>query len=119
MLNLEPMTKKRASLPPKHATRISDKVSPNRLAPVSKANRDFEEHTISLPENHGWKSSPGYLIFVANKGEVRLDYPENWIIDRTPPGNGMPDTLPSAPAVVLPTTRAPGAARNAMVVYSA
>ena len=31
----------------------------------------------------------------------------------------MVDTLPSAPAVVLPTTVAFGAARNAIVVYSA
>jgi hypothetical protein len=83
MLSLEPMTKKGASLPPKQATRLSDKVSPNRLAPVS--NRDFEEFKLPLPENHGWRSSPGYLVFVANRGEVRLDYPEDWIIDRTPP----------------------------------
>ena len=36
-----------------------------------------------------------------------------------PPGNGMLETFPSAPAVVLPTTIASGAARSAMVVYSA
>src|SRR6185437_13588129 len=32
------------------------------------------------------------------------------------PGNGIRDTLPSAPAVMLPTTKALGAVRNAMVV---
>ena len=41
------------------------------------------------------------------------------IIVLKPPGIGMLDTLPSAPAVVLPTTFAPGAVRNAIVVYSA
>ena len=41
------------------------------------------------------------------------------IIDRNPPGSGIAETLPSAPAVVLPTTVAPGAVRNAIVVYSA
>jgi hypothetical protein len=85
MLKLDPMTKKGASLPPKQATRISDKISPNRLAPVSKSNQDFDGVTMSLPENHGWKSSPGYLIFVANKGEVRFDYPETWITEHTSP----------------------------------
>lgn len=35
------------------------------------------------------------------------------------PGMGMSETLPSAPAVVLPMTTAPGAVRKAMVVYSA
>jgi hypothetical protein len=41
------------------------------------------------------------------------------IIDDNPPGSGIRDTLPSAPAVVLPTTIAFGAARNAIAVYSA
>ena len=35
------------------------------------------------------------------------------IIACRPPGSGTRDTLPSAPAVVLPTTSAPGAARVA------
>jgi hypothetical protein len=35
------------------------------------------------------------------------------------PGRGMGETLPSAPAVVLPTTTAFGIARKAMAVYSA
>lgn len=34
-------------------------------------------------------------------------------------GNGIRDVLPSAPAVVLPMTNAPGADRKAIVVYSA
>jgi hypothetical protein len=41
------------------------------------------------------------------------------IIVPRPPGSGMEDTFPSAPAVVLPTTFAPGAVRNAIAVYSA
>jgi hypothetical protein len=40
---------------------------------------------MPLPENHGWRSSPGYKIFVANKGEVRFDYPESWEIDISAP----------------------------------
>lgn len=36
-----------------------------------------------------------------------------------PPGKGIGDTLPSAPAVVLPTTVNSGAADNAIAVYSA
>jgi hypothetical protein len=41
------------------------------------------------------------------------------IMDAMPPGSGIGELLPSAPAVVLPTTSAPGAVRNAIVVYSA
>ncbi|HEY7030865.1 MAG TPA: hypothetical protein VH482_06040 [Thermomicrobiales bacterium] len=52
--------------------------------------------SIPLPENHGWKSEPGCKIFVANRGEVRFDYPADWIIgprepitfwDREPPAD--------------------------------
>ncbi len=35
-----------------------------------------------------------------------------------PPGSAMRETLPSAPAVVLPTTTARGPQRRAMAVYS-
>ena len=41
------------------------------------------------------------------------------IMELSPPGKGICDTLPSAPAVVLPTTLAAGAVLNAMLVYSA
>jgi hypothetical protein len=50
-----------------------------------KFRRDGVETTLRLPENHGWRSKPGYKIFVANKGEVRFDYPEHWVLDDTPP----------------------------------
>lgn len=48
-----------------------------------------------LPKNSGWKCKPGYKIFVANRGEVRFDFPESWVVtmgddsvrinDREPP----------------------------------
>ena len=40
---------------------------------------------MRLPENSGWQCKPGYKIFVANRGEVRFDYPDHWIIDDRPP----------------------------------
>jgi hypothetical protein len=48
-------------------------------------NRKPRPVSYPLPENHGWRSQPGYLIFVANRGDVRFDYPENWSIDPSPP----------------------------------
>jgi hypothetical protein len=51
--------------------------------------------TIPLHPNHGWRVRPGYKIFVANRGAVRFDVPQDWPIshgvrsvhfhDRTPP----------------------------------
>jgi hypothetical protein len=50
-----------------------------------KSRRERPPASFPLPENHGWRSKPGYQIFVANRGEVRFDYPEHWIIDSRPP----------------------------------
>jgi len=76
-----PMTKKGASIPAQTKANQLDKLSP-KPPPSDKWEQDY---SLPLPENHGWKSALGYKIFVANRGEVRLDYPENWEIDRTPP----------------------------------
>jgi hypothetical protein len=34
-----------------------------------------------LPKNHGWKSKPGYKLLIANRGEVRFDFPEGWVVN--------------------------------------
>ncbi|HET8523858.1 MAG TPA: hypothetical protein VFL82_11510 [Thermomicrobiales bacterium] len=57
--------------------------------------QDWQRQTMKLPKNHGWKSKPGYQIFVADRGAVRFDFPVGWevapgsdairIYDRTPP----------------------------------
>jgi len=54
-----------------------------------------EQQTLRLRKDHHWKASPGYAIFVLNRGDVRFDYPEDWVIqheqgsvkfhDREPP----------------------------------
>src|SRR5262245_49729099 len=52
---------------------------------IFKARRDDDGVTMPLPENSGWRCKEGYKIFVANRGEVRFDYPEHWLIgDREP-----------------------------------
>jgi hypothetical protein len=48
-----------------------------------------------IPNAELWKSTPGYKIFVSNKGTVRFDFPADWIVvpdehsvrflDREPP----------------------------------
>ncbi len=32
-----------------------------------------------LTESHGWKSKPGHKIFVADRGAVRFDLPQDWV----------------------------------------
>jgi hypothetical protein len=38
----------------------------------------FEQRTLKLAENHGWKCKPGYKIFVMGRGAVRFDFPGHW-----------------------------------------
>ncbi len=40
----------------------------------------WDKRTLKLPEKHGWHAKPGYKIFVADRGAVRFDFPESWLI---------------------------------------
>jgi hypothetical protein len=33
-----------------------------------------------LPRNHGLDCKPGYKIFIGNRGAIRFDFPEHWIV---------------------------------------
>jgi hypothetical protein len=56
---------------------------------------NWSERSIRLQPHHLWKTKPGYKIFVAERGAVRVDVPDYWIIiaddtsirfhDRRPP----------------------------------
>lgn len=58
--------------------------------------REWVSKTLRLQEDHGWKCRPGFKVFVADRGAVRFDIPDHWIIvpgetnsikfhDKTPP----------------------------------
>jgi hypothetical protein len=36
---------------------------------------------LKLKDNHTWKSKPGYAICVIDRGLVRFDYPNDWIVE--------------------------------------
>jgi hypothetical protein len=40
----------------------------------------FQKRTYRPPAHHGWRSKPGYKVFVANRGDVRFDIPSTWVI---------------------------------------
>jgi len=56
---------------------------------------DWSVRKIDLFEEHGWSARPGHRILVLDRGAVRLEYPETWVVrasgdcirvyDRTPP----------------------------------
>ena len=50
--------------------------------------RKMDRQTFRLPERHRWKAKEGNQIFVANKGDVRFEFPSGWVFDRTSGGKG-------------------------------
>jgi hypothetical protein len=47
---------------------------------MSKHKPYWRGKTFKLPENHGWRASPGHNVFVADQGAVRIEYPEKWVV---------------------------------------
>ena len=61
-----------------------------------KSKEEWRKETLKLPEGHGWKSTPGYKVFVADRGALRFEFPQEWIVQ--PVENdiaiGLHDVLP-------------------------
>ena len=48
----------------------------------------MDRQTFQLPKRHRWQAKEGNQIFVANKGDVRFEFPAGWVFDRTSGGKG-------------------------------
>ncbi|MBW4642108.1 MAG: hypothetical protein KME23_03675 [Goleter apudmare HA4340-LM2] len=46
-----------------------------------KSNLQWIKQTLELKPDHHWESSSGYKIFVANRGAVRFNVPQNWVFE--------------------------------------
>jgi hypothetical protein len=67
------------------------------MSKSKKHNLQWLKETLELKEDHNWKSEPGTRIFVAGRGAVRFDVPEDWyfepdeksfrFLDRKPPND--------------------------------
>ncbi len=54
----------------------------------------WDKRTLKLPEKHGWHARPGYKIFVADRGAVRFDFPEDWVVVPDPDSIKFHDKQP-------------------------
>ncbi len=54
----------------------------------------WDKRTLKLPEKHGWHAKPGYKIFVADRGAVRFDFPEDWVVVPDPDSIKFHDKQP-------------------------
>lgn len=41
----------------------------------------FRSVVHRLPEKHNWKVSPGHQICVVDRGDLRFEFPEGWVMD--------------------------------------
>lgn len=67
------------------------------MAKRKKHNLQWIKETLELQEDHNWTSKPGHRIFVAGRGALRFDVPEDWhfepdtksfrFLDRKPPND--------------------------------
>ena len=63
------------------------------------ANENWDRHVFNLPENHRWTAKPGNVVFVADRGALRFEIPQQWIVkpsktsvkftDAKPPNDDM------------------------------
>ncbi len=51
------------------------------MAKGKKHDLNWIKQTLDLKPDHKWQSKPGYKIFVAGRGAVRLDVPADWIFE--------------------------------------
>jgi hypothetical protein len=42
---------------------------------------EFEETVLKLKDGHTWKCKPGYKIFVLDRGALRFDIPQDWVME--------------------------------------
>jgi hypothetical protein len=48
---------------------------------MAKKKKRWVHERLKLPKNHGWTAKPGNAIFIADRGDVRFDFPHSWIVE--------------------------------------
>ena len=54
----------------------------------------WTKRDLRMDEDHGWRCKPGYTIFVADRGAVRFDVPESWVVQVDAAGVKIHDKPP-------------------------
>ena len=60
-----------------------------------------QSKTFKLQERHRWKAKPGHSVLVLDRGAVRVDYPEGWIVKHHPDSMKIHDGEPPDDNCVL------------------
>ncbi len=43
----------------------------------------FRATTIKLAPDHGWRATPGYKLMIVGRGDLRFEYPQDWVHEFT------------------------------------
>ena len=55
---------------------------------------EWIKKTLKLKDDHTWTAKPGFKIFVADRGAVRFDFPESWVVQPAEDAIGFYDKKP-------------------------
>lgn len=50
---------------------------------------NWDMQAFDLPENHGWSAKPGNRIFIGDKGAIRFEVPDGWIMEFSKDGRAF------------------------------
>ena len=42
---------------------------------------NWRKQVFNLPENHGWTAKPGNKVFIADRGALRFEIPQDWLVE--------------------------------------
>lgn len=48
---------------------------------------DWQQQSFRMPKGHHWSARPNEMIFVADRGAVRFNYPRTWVMVPQPGGS--------------------------------
>lgn len=65
---------------------------------------EWNKEVLKLKEDHTWSAKPGYRIFVADRGAVRFDFPQDWVLVPGPKSIKFHDREPPDDNCVLEVT---------------
>lgn len=48
---------------------------------MAEQSEQWDKQVFKLPERHGWTAKPGNVVFVADRGAVRFELPQDWHVE--------------------------------------
>ena len=48
---------------------------------MAENNDNWRKQVFDLPQNHGWTAKPGNKVFIADRGALRFEIPQDWLVE--------------------------------------